>query len=111
MGNPRKRNGAVRRRAVARLRAEGRPCWICQAFGRPADIDYSLPAGDPRSFECDELVPVSRGGSPTDPSNLAAAHRACNEWRSNRSVEWVMEQAARARGASGPRVHSSRRWL
>lgn len=110
-GNVRSSNGNARRKAVAWLRAQGRPCWICQAFGRPASIDYSLPAGHPGSFECDELVPVSRGGSPTDHANLAAAHRACNEWRSDRSVAWVMEQAAMAKGAPASRVSRSRRWL
>lgn len=109
--NPRSRNGAARRKAVARLRAEGRPCWICEAFGRPSAIDYSLPAGHPLSFECDELVPVSLGGSPTDPANLAAAHRRCNEWRSNRSVAWVMERAAGARQRGSALVSRSREWL
>lgn len=110
-GNPRSRNGSARRKAVARLRAEGRPCWICEALGRDGTIDYSLPAGDPGSFECDELVPVSLGGSPTDPANLAATHRACNEWRSNRSVGWVLAQARGAGARQGPRVSASRRWL
>ena len=45
-----------------RVRALGLPCWIC---GMP--IDAALPAGHPLSFELDELVPVSKGGSPTDP--------------------------------------------
>lgn len=52
-------------------------------------IRYDAPAGDPLSFELDELVPVSRGGLPTDPSNVAPAHRCCNQWRSNRSVTTV----------------------
>lgn len=60
------------------------------------------------SFEVDELVPVSRywiGGyrSPeqcaADYGNLAAAHRACNQWRSNKSVAEVMAIAARSRTA------------
>ncbi|WP_195839194.1 endonuclease [Parafannyhessea umbonata] len=110
-GNPRTRNGNARRKAVARLRAQGRPCWICEAFGRNATIDYSLPARHPLSFECDELIPVSCGGSPVDPSNLAATHRRCNEWRSNRSVEWVLDQATRSRMVGYARVTTSRRWL
>lgn len=81
MGNPRKANGARRRHVVRWLRSQGRPCWIC---GLP--IDYGVPAGDPRAFECDELVPVSRGGSPFDRDNVAAAHRCCNNWRRARSV-------------------------
>ena len=39
-------NGNAERKLKARLRAEGRPCHIC---GMP--IDYSLPPGDPWSFE------------------------------------------------------------
>ena len=79
MGDPRNRNGNARRKLRARLRAEGRPCHIC---GMP--IDYSLPAGHPWSFEVDEIVPVSRGGSPLDYSNVDAAHRICNQRRGNR---------------------------
>lgn len=110
--NPRSRNGAARRKAVACLRAQGRPCWICEAFGRDGTIDYSLPARHPLSFECDELVPVSRGGSPTDMRNLAAAHRRCNEWRSDRSVEEVLAIARRARRASeASEISTSKRWL
>ena len=67
MGNPRKANGARRRHVVRWLRSQGRPCWIC---GLP--IDYGVPPGNPGAFECDELVPVSRGGSPFDRDNVAA---------------------------------------
>ena len=83
------------------LRAQGRPCWICRAFGRTGTIDYSLPARHPLSFEVDELVPVSKGGSPTSRSNVDAAHRCCNQWRGNRSVEEVL-RIARGQGAPPP---------
>ena len=52
-------------------------------------IDPSLPAGHPLCFELDELVPVSKGGSPVDMRNVAGSHRCCNQWRSARSVETV----------------------
>ena len=84
MGNPRYTNGAARRRAQSRLRAEALPCWMC---GIP--IDYSAPKGDPMSFQVDELVPVSKGGSPTDRANLAPAHACCNNWRKAKSVATV----------------------
>ena len=74
-------NGNARRQIRAWLRAQGRPCALC---GRP--IDYDLPAGDPMSFEVDEIVPVSKGGSPIDRANLAPAHRICNERRGNKPV-------------------------
>ena len=89
VSNPRRANGAARDKVRARLKAEGRCCWICKAFGRPDAINYDLPAGHPLSFEVDELVPVSKGGSPLEYDNLAATHRRCNEWRGNKSVQEV----------------------
>jgi hypothetical protein len=123
MSNPRTKNGNERRKLRAWLKAQGRPCWICRAFGRPGDIDYSLPPGHPYSFEVDELVPVSRfaeGGysSPTacslDRRNVDATHRCCNEWRGNKSVDEVLA-LARGRGQSPPRASRlegpcSRQW-
>lgn len=108
--NPRVRNGARRKKHSKRLKAERRQCWICQEFGRPAEIDYSLPFLHPMAFVIDELVPVSRyyeGGydSPEqcaqDYNNLAAAHRSCNAWRSNKSVAEV-RAIARAERDGGP---------
>ena len=97
-GNVRRANGSRRTNAVKRLRAMARPCHIC---GLP--IDYSLRPGSPESFECDELVPVSFGGSPYDPDNLAAAHRCCNNWRSNRSVGYAHAVAAGVIATEAPR--------
>lgn len=74
-------NGNARRKVRAWLKAQGMPCHIC---GRA--IDYTLPAGHPMSFEVDEIVPVSRGGSPIDRANVAPAHRICNERRGNKPL-------------------------
>lgn len=90
-------NGHARRKVRAWLKAQGRPCWLC---GGP--IDYSLPAGHPMSFEVDEIVPVSRGGSPIDRANVQPAHRICNQRRGNR-----MPGDA---GAAGLAVRRSRDW-
>lgn len=78
----RKANGHRRREVVSWLRKQELPCHICEL-----DIDYSLPAGNPLCFECDELVPVSLGGSPIQRDNVGPAHRCCNEWRGNR-MKW-----------------------
>lgn len=77
--NPRRSNGSKRTRLRNRVRAMGLPCHICGQA-----IDYDLPAGHPMSYELDELVPVSRGGDPYDPDNVAPAHRICNQRRGNR---------------------------
>lgn len=118
--DPRRANGAARRKLISRLRHEGRGCWICRAFGRPDRIDYDLPARHPMSFECDELVPVSRyaeGGYSSaedcalDYLNVDATHRRCNEWRGNKTVGEVMRlarsQRADTRAAKGT---CSRKW-
>ncbi len=107
--NPRRSNGSARSRLRKWLARQERPCWICVAFGRPAAIDYSLPAGDPMCFEVDELVPVSKGGDPLDYANVDAAHRRCNQWRGNRSVAEVMRIAA-GRRPEGVRGATSRDW-
>ncbi len=73
------RNGHRRRILRARVKAMGLPCALC---GQP--IDYSLPALDPWSYELDEIVPVSLGGSELDPDNVQPAHRICNQRKGNR---------------------------
>lgn len=87
--NPRRSNSARRNKVVKWLRSQARPCWICRL-----PIDYSLPAKDPCSFECDELIPVSKGGSPFDRDNVGAAHRCCNNWRNNKSIAEVSRLAS-----------------
>lgn len=108
-GNPRRANGHRRDELRRWLKAQGRPCWICRAFGRAGRIDYDLPHGLPESFEVDELVPVSKGGSPFDRANVDATHRACNEWRGNKSVEEVLRLAREAASKKGGRV-TTKRW-
>ena len=90
-------NGARRRALVARVRAIGEPCHIC---GLPIPPD--APPGTPLAFELDELVPVSKGGSPIDPSNVAPAHRCCNQWRGNKSIDQVRLARANVRARFGP---------
>lgn len=94
MGNPRKGNGHRRRKLLARLRASDAPCWICLL-----PIDRTLPAGHPLAMEADELVPVSKGGSPYDAANVAPAHRCCNNWRRTRPAWLVDAIRARVRSA------------
>ena len=96
--NPRRSNGYQRNLRIKRLKSEGRPCWICVLAGKSGTIDYSLRYPHPYSFVVDELVPVSKywlGGYPSaqaaalDYANLAAAHKCCNEWRGNKTVDEV----------------------
>ena len=85
--NPRVKNGNARRKIRAWLKAQGLPCHLCGGA-----IDYDLPAGDPWSFEVDEIIPVSKGGSPIDRNNVAPAHRICNERRGNKDLVDTSEE-------------------
>lgn len=82
--NPRRTQGAKRTALTRWLRAQGRPCWIC---GLP--IDYGLPVGAPLTFNCDELIPIAKGGSPYDKRNVDAAHACCNNWRKTKGISEV----------------------
>lgn len=86
--NPRRTNGHQRNKLRETIKRKQEPCAIC---GMP--IDYSLPYGDPWSFEVDEIIPVSRwkefGYSSAkacalDINNCQAAHRICNQKKGNK---------------------------
>lgn len=89
--NPRYANGSKRRKIRESLKRGGGPCAIC---GAP--IDYSLPYGDPMSFEVDEIIPVSRyaeGGYASakacalDINNCQPTHRICNQRKGNNMID------------------------
>jgi 5-methylcytosine-specific restriction endonuclease McrA len=71
-------NGHRRRTVRAQVMAEEDNCHIC---GLP--VDKELPPYLPGSPTVDELIPVSKGGSPYDRSNTALAHFGCNVRRGN----------------------------
>jgi len=77
--NPRKHNGHRRRQVSARVYAEEHLCWIC---GQPVDktLPYLGPDGKPNPWAktVDEVIPVTRGGSPIKRDNCRLAHRRCN---------------------------------
>ncbi len=81
--NSRYANGHRRRELRKRVLAEESICHLC---GSP--VDKTLRRGDdgkphPMSPELDEIVPVSRGGSPLDRANVRLSHRICNELKGN----------------------------
>lgn len=92
--NPRYKNGALRRKYRARLKAEGCECGICHGALGPIHYDEPSDAKHPLSFVVDEIHPVSRWeefgySSPEaaalDWNNLQAAHYCCNAAKSNKT--------------------------
>jgi 5-methylcytosine-specific restriction endonuclease McrA len=60
--------------AKRRIYATETVCGIC---GEPVDMSLRYP--NPLSKSIDHIIPLARGGHPTDLSNLQLAHLACNK--------------------------------
>lgn len=91
--NPRYKNGALRRKHRARLKAMSAPCGICRGKYGPIHYDEPSDAKHPLSFVIDEIKPVSRykefgyaskEEAAQDWENLQAAHYMCNALKSNK---------------------------
>ncbi|MCI1984087.1 MAG: HNH endonuclease [Bifidobacteriaceae bacterium] len=82
--NPRYAFASRRREIRKRVLAYYDTCAIC---GKP--VDKSLKTPDPMSAEVDEIIPVSRGGSPIEWGNVQLTHRRCNRIKSNKSLAWA----------------------
>lgn len=85
--NPRHKNGNLRRKHRARLKALGGPCGICKGLRGPINYDEPSDAKHPLSFVIDEILPISkywmygyesREAAAQDWNNLQAAHYICN---------------------------------
>ena len=94
--NPRHKNGNMRRKHRARLRAIGGPCGICKGRLGPIHYDEPSDSAHPLSFVIDEIRPVSRWrefGYPSpeaaaqDWNNLQAAHWCCNAAKGNKIID------------------------
>ena len=100
-GNPRRTNGWRRNQIRKRLKATGGVCAFCH---RPIDYDapYMLDGHvNPWCFVVDEILPVSRGGSPYDLANCQPAHHICNAIAGDKSKTLVWDDGTRPRQESG----------
>jgi 5-methylcytosine-specific restriction endonuclease McrA len=55
---------------------------VCGICGQP--IDKSLRFPHPMSKCIDHIIPISRGGHPSDMANLQIAHLSCNRQKSDK---------------------------
>lgn len=62
------------------------------------------------SFECDEILPVSRGGSEYDMNNVQAAHRICNQRKGNRLMDELRDPKCPVKNANDATLPLSREW-
>ena len=60
---------------------------ICGICGKP--VDFSLKFPDPMSATIDHIIPVAKGGHPSDIDNLQLAHFYCNRQKSDHLAKVV----------------------
>lgn len=57
---------------------------VCGICGKPVDKSIRYP--HPLSPTVDHIIPISKGGHPSDINNLQLAHRCCNRAKSDKLV-------------------------
>ena len=65
-----------------RIYATQTVCGIC---GRP--VDFSLKYPQPLSPCIDHIIPIAKGGHPSDIDNLQLAHWTCNRQKSDKIIK------------------------
>lgn len=58
---------------------------VCGICGKP--VDKSLKYPDPLSPSVDHIIPVAKGGHPSDIDNLQLAHWTCNRQKSDKLLK------------------------
>lgn len=67
---------------------------ICAICGRP--VDKELKAPDPMSPTVDHIIPLNKGGHPSDINNLQLAHWICNRMKSDKFITAAPKEPNRA---------------
>ena len=68
-------------RAKKRILASQSVCGICGL-----SVDKTLKYPDPMSPSIDHIIPIDRGGHPSDINNLQLAHWKCNRMKANKLI-------------------------
>ena len=58
---------------------------VCGICGKPVDLSLKYP--HPLSPCIDHIVPIAKGGHPSDIDNLQLAHWTCNRQKSDKLIE------------------------
>lgn len=69
---------------------------ICAICGQTVDKNLKFP--HPMSATVDHIIPVSKGGHPSDIENLQLAHFFCNRQKSDKLIENIPEEEEKTIG-------------
>lgn len=81
---------------------------VCGICGKP--VDFSLKSPHPLSACVDHIIPVAKGGHPSDIENLQLAHRSCNRLKSDKLVEVIFTEQAESGAIDNRDLPQSRDW-
>lgn len=59
---------------------------VCAICGRPVDMELKAP--DPMAPTVDHIIPINKGGHPSDINNLQLAHWICNRMKSDKLLDF-----------------------
>lgn len=77
---------------------------VCGICGKP--VDLKLKHGDPMAPVVDHIVPINKGGHPSDINNLQLAHWTCNRQKSDK----IFKNQAEPKVLGNRNLPQSRDW-
>lgn len=92
-------------RAKKKIYATQTVCGIC---GKPVDFSLKYPA--PLSPCIDHIIPISRGGHPSDMANLQLAHWCCNRQKGDKVGRPQAGDGSAAQAVPARALPQSRDW-
>lgn len=90
----------------ARILKTQRICGIC---GNPVDVSIKDPR-NPMAPTIDHIIPIAKGGHPSDFDNLQLAHRWCNRQKADKLIDRRRYKAEEAEEINNDDLPLSRDW-
>lgn len=82
---------------------------ICGICGRPVDFSYKYP--HPLSPTVDHIIPIAKGGHPSDIDNLQLAHRCCNREKADKLIDVSSRVAGEAKLVPNQMLELHNDWI
>lgn len=81
---------------------------VCGICGMPVDFSYKYP--HPLSPCIDHIIPIAKGGHPSDLDNLQLAHWTCNRQKSDKLIDREHEDIGQQEALSNRILPHSISW-